>query len=101
MRPKITRVLRNGRATIVFFSDGTKTVAKRPIDEPDDPLYGVCVAIAKRMVGSGAKLKKLVESIEWADEKHEEPTSEALSQKIVDGFRDWINELENLGVKLW
>ena len=65
--PEVKRILRKGRVTIVFFTDGTKAVAKRPIDEPDDAYYGVCAAIAKRVAGSGTKLRKLVDNIEWFD----------------------------------
>lgn len=65
--PTVERIMRKGRVTIAFFSDGTKSIARRPKDEPDDPYYGVCAAIAKRVAGSGTKLKKLVESAEWID----------------------------------
>jgi len=65
--PTVERVMRKGRVTIVFFNDGTKSISRRPKDEPDDPYYGVCAAIAKRVVGSGTKLKQLVENMEWPD----------------------------------
>ena len=88
--PTVKRILRKGRVTIVFFTDGTKAVARRPIDEPDDPYYGVCAAIAKRVAGSGTRLKKLVESAEGFDmdngeiEKSKaEPTKKPKSEDLV------------------
>lgn len=47
---KIVNVIFNSPATIVFWSDNTKTVVKAT-DEPYDPEKGIAMAIAKKMMG--------------------------------------------------
>lgn len=50
--PKITNVIFNPPATIVFWSDKTKTVVKCDYtQEPYDPEKGIAMAIAKKMMG--------------------------------------------------
>ena len=46
----ITNVIFNNPATIVFWSDGTKTVVKAD-GEPYDPEKGIAMAIAKKTMG--------------------------------------------------
>jgi hypothetical protein len=48
---EITRVIFNDPATIVFWSDGKKTVVKA-VNEPFDPEKGLAMAIAKRVLGN-------------------------------------------------
>lgn len=48
----IKRVIFNPPATIVFWSDGTKTVVKCSKNEVFDPEKGVAMAIAKRAQGN-------------------------------------------------
>ena len=47
----IKNVIYNDPATIVFWSDGTKTVVKAK-DEPFDPEKGLAMAIAKKALGN-------------------------------------------------
>ena len=47
---EIVNVIFNSPATIVFWSDNTKTVVKA-VDEPYDPEKGIAMAIAKKMLG--------------------------------------------------
>lgn len=56
------RILRHGPATIVFWSDGTKTVVKRAPDEPDNEYTAFTAALAIRIFGSNSKLKKIVKT---------------------------------------
>lgn len=56
--PKPTKLIVNGPATVILWSDGTKTVAKCNKDEPFDQEKGVAIAIAKRFV-SGNKLHRM------------------------------------------
>lgn len=58
--PKPRKLIVNGPATIVLWSDGTKTVAKCSTDEPFDPEKGVAIAIAKRFV-SGNQLHRMLD----------------------------------------
>lgn len=48
----IKKVIFNPPATIVFWSDGSKTVVKAQNDEPFDPEKGITMAIAKKFFGN-------------------------------------------------
>ena len=48
----IERVIFNGPATIVFWTDDTKTVVKCGKDETFDPEKGLAMAISKKMFGN-------------------------------------------------
>ncbi|MBO5319026.1 MAG: hypothetical protein J6B01_04360 [Ruminococcus sp.] len=50
-KPSITNVIFNDPATIVFWSDGTKTVVKAE-NEKFDPEKGLAMAICKRALGN-------------------------------------------------
>jgi hypothetical protein len=49
--PKIKDVIFNDPATIVFWSDGTKTVVKCQEDDIYDPEKGLAMAISKKVLG--------------------------------------------------
>lgn len=51
VRNKISRVIFNAPATIVFWGDGSKTVVKCGKDECYDPEKGLAMAISKRFLG--------------------------------------------------
>lgn len=51
MQPKIEKVIFNSPATIVFWSDGDKTVVKSN-NEAFDPEKGLAMAIAKKFLGN-------------------------------------------------
>ena len=48
----ITKVIFNDPATIVFWSDGQKTVVKTQNDDEFDPEKGLAMAISKRVLGN-------------------------------------------------
>lgn len=50
--PRIKNVIFNDPATIVFWSDGTKTVVKTQNNEGFDPEKGLAMAIAKKALGN-------------------------------------------------
>ena len=52
IRPDITNVKFNPPATIVFWSDNTKTVVKAQDDEPFDPEKGLAMAMVKKYLGN-------------------------------------------------
>lgn len=53
--PKIKNVMFNNPATIVFWSDGDKTVVKCQNGEPYDPEKGLAMAISKKALGNDNK----------------------------------------------
>lgn len=61
--PGIKKVIFNTPATIILWNDGTKTVSKCH-NEKFDKEKGFAMAVAKKAVGSYAKIKKLIEAAE-------------------------------------
>lgn len=55
------RILKSGTATIVFWSDGTKTIVKRSSDEPENEYTAFTAALAKKVFGSNNAIKKIIE----------------------------------------
>ena len=55
------KILKSGRATIVFWKDGSKTVVKRAEDEPDNDYNAFCAAVTKKALGSTSAVRKVVE----------------------------------------
>lgn len=51
-RTKIKNVIFNDTATIVFWSDGTKTVVKCGENDIYDPEKGLAMAVAKKYLGT-------------------------------------------------
>lgn len=52
LNPKPTKVIFNPPATIVFWSDGTKTVVQTRDDDEFDPEKGLAMAISKKALGN-------------------------------------------------
>lgn len=52
LKPKIKDVIFNEPATIVYWSDGTKTVVKTQEGEKYDPEKGLAMAISKKALGN-------------------------------------------------
>ena len=98
--PRIKNVIFNDPATIVFWSDNTKTVVKAQ-NEPFDPEKGLAMAICKRALGN--KYIYYNEIKKWLPKEKNETiigkviTSEAtndgilVTAEVVDGiFKDEI-----------
>lgn len=60
-KPEIARVIFNNPATIVFWSDGTKTVVKCDERDEFDPEKGLAMAIAKKSLGNNYKYYEVFE----------------------------------------
>lgn len=54
------RIVKSGRATIVFWEDGTKTVVKRSPDEQDNDYNAFVAALGIKIFGSNSQLKKII-----------------------------------------
>ena len=98
--PRIKNVIFNDPATIVFWSDNTKTVVKAQ-NEPFDPEKGLAMAICKRALGNEGNYYNEIKK--WLPKEKNETTigkvitSEATSDgilvtaEVVDGiFKDEI-----------
>lgn len=55
----IERVVFNDPATVVFWTDGSKTVVKAQDGEPFDPEKGLAMAIVKKMYGNTGSYNEL------------------------------------------
>lgn len=63
------RIVKSGRATIVFWDDGTKTVVKRSADEPDNDYNAFCAALAIHTFGSNSAVKRIIKQKVEVQEK--------------------------------
>ena len=56
----IEKVIFNHPATIIFWTDGTKTIVKCSKDDVWDPEKGITMAITKKFFGDTKFIKKLI-----------------------------------------
>lgn len=70
IRNKIKKVIFNDPATIVFWSDGKKTVVKCGERDVYDPEKGLAMAIAKRALGNEGNYYELFKK--WLPEENNE-----------------------------
>ena len=61
--PMPVKILKNGRATVVFFADDTKVVVKLPEGVEDNDYNAFCAAITKKMFGTNTRIKRKMEQI--------------------------------------
>ena len=95
------RIIFNEPATVVFWKDGSKTVAKAH-NETYDPEKGLAMCYAKKALGDGYEASKKIESLvkkyyKPKQEAHEEP--EVKTNPVVD-LAEKLNQLEKDGVVL-
>ena len=55
------RIIRNGRATVIYWTDGTKTVVKKSEEQEDDPYSAFCAAVAKKIYDTNSRIKRILE----------------------------------------
>ena len=78
-RTKIKNVIFNDPATIVFWSDGTKTVVKCGENDIYDPEKGLAMAVAKKYLGTNKSHSNYMDEFKkWL------PKEEELSNPIDD-----------------
>ena len=93
-RTKIKNVIFNDPATIVFWSDGTKTVVKCGENDIYDPEKGLAMAAAKKYLGTNKSHSNYMDEFKKWLPKEEEP-----SDPFKD-FRDSIKKLAEIGSSL-
>lgn len=73
---KVTKVIYHNPATIVFWSDGTKTVVKCDKNDTYDPEKGFYIACAKKLFGNNyAAVGRINKALEMAEDKNEKRDS--------------------------
>ena len=86
------RILQSGNRTIVFWSDGTKTIVKRAEDEENNPYVAFTAALAIKTYGTNSKVKSIVDR---KLEVQERDTSTGKMEVVEDyearkKYRKWI-----------
>ena len=56
--PEVDHIFYDDVATVVFWTDGTKTVVKCPEGTPYDEYTAFCAALAKKVYGNNSKLQR-------------------------------------------
>ena len=81
MSMNIKKVIFNNPATIVFWSDGSKTVVKSNLDDYD-PEKGLAMAIAKKALGNEGNYYNVFKK--WIPEKHDSNSEQChMNDKII------------------
>lgn len=80
----IRKVIFNNPATIVLWSDGTKTVVKCGPDDIFDKEKGLAMAIVKKMAGNDSRFHKVFKQWCKPDETNEDTLAYAKSLKQLD-----------------
>ena len=83
----IEKVIFNHPATIIFWTDGTKTIVKCSEDDVWDPEKGIAMAIVKKFFSNTKFIKKLVENSDGL------PRIEALNIHTVTDSINKFNEI--------
>lgn len=79
---RIKKVIFNDPATIVFWSDGTKTVVKAK-NEPYDPEKGLAMAISKKHLGNTGKYYE--EFKKWLPNNNEKQNT-SYYDELIEGM---------------
>ena len=84
-RTKIKNVIFNDPATIVFWSDGTKTVVKCGENDIYDPEKGLAMAVAKKYLGTNKSHSNYMDEFKKWLPKEEEPSDPI--EDVVDSIK--------------
>lgn len=94
--PEIKKVIFNDPATIVFWSNGEKTVVKCQEEDVFDPEKGLAMAITKMALGNKGNYFKEIKK--WLPKQDEEERKPITSQEdIFEKIRNTCYSLDCLG----
>lgn len=89
-RTNIKKVIFNSPATIVFWSDGSKTVVKAHLDDYD-PEKGLAIAIAKKALGNEGNYYNVFKKWLPKDDETIETDQTSLDELFYDKkFNEWV-----------
>ena len=91
---EIKKVIFNKPATIVFWSDGTKTIVKCGENDIYDPEKGLAMAVAKKFLGTNKSHSNYMDEFKKWLPKEEEPSDP------FEDFRDSNKKLAEIGGSL-
>ena len=91
--PEIKRVIFNDPATIVFWTDNTKTVVKRHEDDIYDPEKGLAMAMIKKYAGNQGNYYNIFKK--WLPEEYfnDNGNSVANNDAFKSALEKWKDEL--------
>lgn len=92
------KVIFSGPKTIVIWEDGTKTIVGCAKDQEYDEYAGFCAALAKKIFGTTAKAKRMMNKNKKVDisKDLEEVDYEALKYQIQNALSNVIKECLNM-----
>lgn len=68
--PKVKKIIKNKRTTIVLWEDGTKTMVRRAEGTEDDEYFAFASALAKKVYGNNSRIHKLLkEKTVWQESR--------------------------------
>ena len=84
----ISKIIFNPPATIVFWEDGTKTVAKCSAEDEFSEYYGFLAALGKKVYESNSQIKKLIDKkAEWHEnKKNKKDIPDVSVDSLTDAF---------------
>lgn len=89
--PTIENVIFNDPATIVFWSDGTKTVVKTQDGEEFDQEKGLAMAIAKKAFRNKGSYYNEIKK--WTDKYEDEMKNASSIENEINKFAEELNKL--------
>lgn len=92
--PTIANVIFNDPATIVFWSDGTKTVVKTQDGEEFDPEKGLAMAIAKKAFCNKGSYYNEIKK--WTDKYEEEMENASSIENEINKFAEELGKLAKI-----
>ena len=85
---KIRKVIFNDPATIVYWSDGTKTVVKCQKDDKYDKMTGLAMCISKKMLGNKGNYYEVFKKYIGEDKDEENSFGSLTFNDIINGLDD-------------
>lgn len=80
----VSRILKSGPYTHVFWADGTKTSVRRSPDEEDNNYAAFTAALAIKMYGSNSALKRMLKDKTEVQKPKEKKTSDCTDTCPID-----------------
>lgn len=91
----IKKVIFNDPATIVIWTDGTKTVVKCSENDIFDPEKGLAMAIVKKAFGNDNSFHKIFKK--WLPKEQEEDLGQLTFDSMSEAFRQLGEAIKSIG----
>lgn len=93
--PSIEKIIFNDPVTVVFWSDGDKTLVRCNENDKFSEYYGVVAAITKKFVGNAKKIRKIIDekgkrTYKFAMQMEFEHASERITKQLEPKYEPKI-----------